>query len=312
VELPRNLVTQLERMGPLRRHEPLARHVTFGVGGPADGYYVARSRDELKGAFVAAHEHGVPVFILGAGSNILVGDGGIRGLVIDNRATEVDGPHPAEHDSLGLVRVDSGVSFAALARRMCRAGWAGIEWAVGIPGSLGGAVVHNAGAYEGWLSHVLVEATIADAGGKEQSWPSERLQFSYRNSVFTRGGIAPSVVLGVTIMLRRGDAETLLSLVDEYDHQRTGAQPPGRNCGSVFKNPDGQSSWRLVEEVGLRAKRIGNAQISEKHANFILNLGDATAGDVYALILEAQRRVRERFGLELETEVNLVGEGFDG
>lgn len=309
MDITQDLLKRLERIGPVRRHEPLARHVTFGVGGPADVYFVARSRDELKAAFVAAAESGVPSFVLGAGSNILIGDDGIRGLVIENEAADVDGPHPAEHDSYGLLRVDSGVSFAALARRMCRAGWAGIEWAVGIPGSLGGAVVHNAGAYDGSLSDALVDAVIAEGDGSETTWPKDRLNFSYRNSVFTTERLQ-AVVLSVQLMLRRAEPDALLATVAAYDKQRTGAQPPGRNCGSVFKNPPGRSSWELIDAVGLRGKRIGQAQISEKHANFFLNLGGASAADVKALIDLAQDRVREQFGIELETEVNLVGEGF--
>lgn len=308
--LPHDLIKRLEEMGPVRQHEPLARHVTFGVGGPADAYFVARSRNDLKAAFVASAQAGVPCFVFGAGSNILVGDDGIRGVVIENEATEVDGPHPAEHDSLGLIRVDSGVSFAALARRLCRAGWGGVEWAVGIPGSLGGAVVHNAGAYDGSLSDVLVDTLIAGEDGSEMTMPKEQLGFSYRNSVFTTGEIGRFVVLAVQLMLRRGESDGLMATVAEYDKQRTGAQPPGRNCGSVFKNPPGRSSWELIDAVGLRGERIGQAQISEKHANFFLNLGDARAADVKALIELAQARVREQFGIELETEVNLVGEGF--
>jgi UDP-N-acetylmuramate dehydrogenase len=310
VDIPQGLAKRLEQMGPVRLHEPLGRHVTFGVGGPADAYFVARSREHLKRAFVAAAELGVPCFVLGAGSNILVGDDGIRGLVIENEAAEVVGPQPAEHDALGLVRVDSGVSFAAFARRMCRAGWGGIEWAVGIPGSLGGAVVHNAGAYDGSLSNVLVDALIADEDGEEQTWPNARLGFAYRNSVFTTETIGRAVVLGVQLMLRRAETTALMATVAEYDKQRTSAQPPGRNCGSVFKNPPGRSSWELIDAVGLRGMRIGQAQISEKHANFFLNLGGARATEVKALIDLAVDKVRDKFAIELETEVNLVGEGF--
>ncbi|MPZ22412.1 MAG: UDP-N-acetylmuramate dehydrogenase [Dehalococcoidia bacterium] len=304
------IVGELETMGPVKRNEPLSRHVTFGVGGPADIFFTARSRDQLRSAFVIAAAHGIDCFVFGSGSNILVGDGGIRGLVIENDASAVDGPSPVEGDGLAVLAVDSGVSFAGLARRMCRAGWAGIEWAVGIPGSLGGAVVHNAGAYEGCLADILVDASISDQRGQERTWANEELGFSYRNSIFGTGDAEPSVVLGVRLLLNKDSADRLAEVVGEYDRSRTTAQPPGRNCGSVFKNPPGDSSWRLVAEAGLRGARAGNAQISEKHANFILNLGGATAADVKQLIDAAQSRVRERFGVELETEVNLVGEGF--
>jgi UDP-N-acetylmuramate dehydrogenase len=304
------LARELSGIGQVLSNEPLSRHVTFGVGGPADLFFKAKSRRALEESYVAARRFRVPCFILGAGSNVLVGDGGIRGLVIENETSAVDGPHAAEDDSAGVVDIDSGVSFAALARRMCRSGWSGIEWAVGIPGSLGGAVVHNAGAYDGCMADVLVNAEVCQPDGARRVLTTADLSFSYRESALASGPLAGALVVWVRLLLERQNAQELLMRVAAYDEQRTNAQPPGRNCGSVFKNPTGHSAWELVEAVGLRGERIGGAQISEKHANFILNLGDARAADVKALIDLAQRRVREKFGLFLETEVNLVGEGF--
>lgn len=300
------LLQRIRDIAEVRLDEPIGRHVTFGVGGPADAYLIAENEEQLRLAFSLAKSAGEPVFIFGSGSNILVGDGGVRGLTIENRTSEVDGPSP---NGAGFrARVASGVSFAALARRLSNAGYAGIEWACGIPGSLGGAVVSNAGAYEWSLKDVLRSARLSDEDGNVVEVAPEELDLTYRNSAFTRGEIRDKIVLSVDLRLERGDAATLKQRVREFDEQRRAAQPPGRNCGSVFKNPQQNPSWWYVAQVGLRGHRIGGAQFSDQHANFILNLGDAKAADIVALIELAQQRVRDRFAIELETEVALVGE----
>ena len=298
---------QLRAIGPVRLDEALSRHVTFGVGGPADVFFAATTEDQLRGAYALAKQHGVPVFIFGSGSNILVGDKGVRGLVIENRTEGVEGP---VQNGAGLkVRVASGVSFAALARRLSASGYGGLEWAAGIPGSLGGAVVTNAGAYGSALSDVLKSARLADEQGQVIEIAPGDLQLTYRESAFTRGAVRDRIVLSVDLRVQQGDAAALKARVKELDEQRKAAQPPGRNCGSVFKNPPGEyGSWWYVDQVGLRGHRIGNACFSEQHTNFIQNLGGATAADITGLIRLAQDRVRERFNVQLETEVFLVGE----
>ncbi len=299
-------LAELRRAGAVRLDEPLSRHTTFGVGGPADVYFVAKTEDQLRTAYAIARRHGVPVFILGSASNVLVGDGGIRGLTIENGTSRIEGPSP---NGAGFkVRAASGVSFAALARRLSLAGYAGIEWACGIPGSLGGAVVSNAGAYGASLKDVLVAARLADERGNVIEMSPQELELSYRTSAFTRGVIRDKIVLSVDLHLERGDAGALKARLHELDAERKAAQPPGRNCGSVFKNPEDHPSWWYVDQVGLRGHRIGNAQFSELHANFILNLGGATAADVVALMELARSRVRQQFGVELEPEVALVGD----
>ncbi len=302
-----DFLRELRALGPVRQDEPLSRHVTFGVGGPADVYFPAKTEHQLRGAYTLAKRYGVPVFIFGSGSNILVGDRGIRGLVIENRTGQVEGP---TQNGAGLkVRVASGVSFAALARRLSSAGYAGLEWAAGIPGSLGGAVVTNAGAYGSALSDVLKSARLADDRGEITEMTPDDLQLTYRESAFTKGAVRDRIVLSVDLRVAPGNAAALKARVKELDEQRKAAQPPGRNCGSVFKNPPGEyGSWWYVDQVGLRGYRIGNACFSEQHTNFIQNLGGATAKDIVDLISLAQDRVRERFGIELETEVFMVGE----
>ena len=301
-----SLVSELRKVAQVKLNEPMARHTTFGVGGPADAYITAKNEDQLRDTFTIARRRNAEVFIFGSGSNILVGDGGIRALVIENQNSEVSGPEKNGHGY--KVRVGSGMAFATLARRMAAAGYGGIEWAAGIPGSLGGAVVTNAGAYGHSLSDVLKTARLTDANGDVEELDLLDLDLSYRNSAFTRGKIADAAVLSVELRLERGDPKALKERVRELDTQRKSAQPPGRNCGSVFKNPPERSAWQYVDDVGLRGHRIGNAQFSELHSNFILNLGGATAKDVTSLIELAQDKVRAKFGVELQTEVMFVGE----
>ncbi len=299
-------LAELRALAPVRLNEPLSRHTTFGVGGPADVYLTARTEDQLRRAYAAAKRHGVPVFIFGSGSNILVGDRGIRGLTIENRTGEVEGPSP---NGAGFkVRAASGISFAALARRLALRGYAGLEWACGIPGSLGGAVVSNAGAYGSSLKDVLAGVRLGDERGGVVALSPDELKLSYRTSALSEGIVRDKIVLSVDLRLHGGDAKALRARVQELDAQRKEAQPPGRNCGSVFKNPAEHPSWWYVDQVGLRGHRMGNAQISELHANFILNLGGAAAADIVALMELARSRVRERFGVEMEPEVALVGE----
>jgi UDP-N-acetylmuramate dehydrogenase len=272
---------------------------------------VANDAKELARIVLACREHDVPFFVLGSGSNILVGDRGIRGVVIENRAREVAGPEP---DGRGgsVFRVESGASFAAVARTLARQGYAGLEWASGIPGTLGGAVVYNAGAYGGCLADVLQSITVVNGTGAAKDVSADELEFVYRGSAFTRGQFRDRVVLGAAFTLWPGDSDALMRRVQELDVRRLAAQPRGRNAGSIFKNTPEHPSWRLIDQVGLRGERVGDAQISEKHCNFFLNVGSARAEDVKTLIDLACARVRDQFELELELEIALVGEGFDG
>jgi len=305
--IARELVAELSTLGPLREEEPLARHTTFGIGGPADAYFVAGSPEALARALALCHHYQTPSFVLGSGSNILVGDLGIRGVTIENNATQVEGPRPDGDGA--LLEAASSASLAALARSLARQGWVGLEWAAGIPGSVGGAVVYNAGAYGGCLADVLLSIRIANSKG-EHEVPAADLGLSYRGSAFTRGLLEGKAVLSATFRLLRGDAARLVERVSELDRRRLAAQPRGRNAGSIFKNTPEHPAWWLIDQVGLRGHRIGEAVISPKHANFFVNAGHARAADVKALIELARERVMARFGIELELEVALVGEGF--
>jgi UDP-N-acetylmuramate dehydrogenase len=295
---------------PVRLDEPMAHHTTFGIGGPADYYTSAATEEQLLALTSIARRHGVPFFILGSGSNILVGDGGIRGLVIENRHTHCDEPVP-QADGRFLLRAASGASFAALARRLTQDGFAGLEWACGIPGTLGGAVVYNAGAYGGCLADVLLSVRAANGGPPTQMAASE-LALGYRGSAFTHGILAGKLILSVDLLLHEGDAAALTQRIAELDARRLAVQPRGRNAGSIFKNTPEHPAWWLIDQVGLRGHRIGDAEISPRHTNFFVNRGRARAADIVALMDLAGQRVQERFGIRLEPEVALVGEGFGG
>ena len=305
------LAAALAQITEVREHEPLSRHTTFGIGGPADVYVVAKNSDDLADIVIACREHDAPVFVLGSGSNIIVSDAGIRGVVIENRARAVSGPEP---DGKGGFRfkAESGASFASVARGFARKGFAGLEWASGIPGTLGGAVVYNAGAYGGSLADVLKSIRIVNGTGTARDVPAEDLNLVYRGSVFTKGQYENRVVLEAEFTLWQGDEAELMERVRDLDRRRLAAQPRGRNAGSVFKNTPEHPAWRMIDQVGLRGHRIGDAQISDQHCNFFINAGSATATDMKALIDLARERVREKFGVELELEVGLIGEGFDG
>ncbi|MPZ49934.1 MAG: UDP-N-acetylmuramate dehydrogenase [Dehalococcoidia bacterium] len=338
----------LDTIVPSRPGEALSRHTTIGIGGPADAYVAVETTDQLAAVVQLCRRAGIPFFVLGSGSNIVVGDRGIRGVVIENNATHLSEPIPMPRPSdrgttpdatnltdadpmprvltrgteampggsapgttpdRYLFRADSGCSFAATARQLAFAGYAGLEWACGIPGTIGGAVVYNAGAYGGCLGDVLQRIAIATEDGIEEL-PAFDLGLVYRGSAFTRGLMAGRAVLWAEFALWRADPDQLRARVADYDQRRIKAQPRGRNAGSFFKNPPGQPAWKLLEAVGLRGHRVGGAEFSDKHCNFLINAGGATAADVAALKSLAQQRVRDEFGLDLQNEVSLVGEGF--
>ena len=293
----------------LREHEPLANHTTFGIGGPADYFTTAHDASTLRQLVQIAREAGAPLLLLGSGSNILVGDGGIRGLVVENKVAAIAVPD-VSGDSVRLT-ADAGVSFAHLARWTARRGLRGLEWAAGIPGTLGGAVVYNAGAYGGCLADVLTAIHALGPDGRERELPAADLSLAYRSSAFTRGLLRDRVILDLTFALRRGDPERAQARIRELETKRKASTPRGRNAGSVFKNPRQHPAWWLMEQVGLRGHRIGGAQVSERHANYILNVNAARAADVAALLALARRRVRDAYAIELDAEVSLVGEGFE-
>lgn len=297
------LAAAMAKHGEIRRDERLSRHTTFGIGGPADIFVTVRDADGLGTVARLAQEAETPLFVLGSGSNILVADKGIRGVVVDNRARAEDA-----NDTLTSIRVESGTSFAAFSRRMCRQGRGGLTWAVGIPGTIGGAVVYNAGAYGGCLADVLTSVHLQDVEGHREWLPAEDLGLVYRGSVFTRKQFEGRIVLGAEVRLAEADSSALLATAAAHDAKRLTAQPRGRNAGSMFKNPVESPAWKLIDGVGLRGATRGDAAISALHCNFFVNNGLAKAADVAYLVGEAERRVLEQFGVRLEREVAFVGD----
>jgi UDP-N-acetylmuramate dehydrogenase len=290
-------------------NEPLSTHTSYRIGGPAELFVTVESQDELCRTVALAKEWQVPYFLLGAGTNILVSDKGIRGLVIKSRARglkfEVRGGE-------AILWVEAGALLKDLVWESMRRGLAGLEWAVGIPGTVGGAVVGNAGAYGGYMSDIMTQVAILRADGDIEVLRVEEVRFGYRTSRFKAAnrerGAAMPVILAAQFKLQPESVKVLQERVAEYTRQREARQPSEPSAGSVFKRTDQYPAGFLVEQAGLKGKRIGNAQISPKHANFIVNLGEARASDVKALMDMAQDEVLEQFGIELELEQELVGE----
>jgi UDP-N-acetylmuramate dehydrogenase len=294
----------------------MSRHTTFGIGGAADCFVRAPDEGTLRHVAAIAHAEAAPMFILGAGSNILVGDDGVRGIVVEHRVRGAGPPRIDIDDSLDdgdeqTVTVSAGTAFARLARATSRQGLGGLEWAAGIPGTLGGAVVYNAGAYGGCLADVLVEIQVLQENDEERSIAANQLELAYRSSEFTRGLMRDRIILDVTLRLHRRDPAGAVARIDELESRRKHNAPRGRNAGSVFKNPSEHPAWWLIDQVGLRGHRVGDAQISEKHTNYVVNVGEARAADVATLMTLTQDRVAEQFGIVLEPEVSRVGEGFE-
>jgi UDP-N-acetylmuramate dehydrogenase len=280
---------------------PLARHTSFNIGGPAE-FFVEIGRTELLQEIVEeCGRRGIPRLLLGAGTNLLVADAGVEGLVI-RCATR-------EHRVTGnRVSAAAGLKMLRLARICADADLTGFEWAIGVPGTVGGAVYQDAGCWGVEMREVLVEARGYVPGQGPVSWDLAQLQLGYRTSALREGRLHGCLVTSAVIELRPGDGARSRAQMAAWTEQRTRTQPiKTKNCGSVFKNPAGDSAGRLVEAAGLKGARQGAAQVSEQHANFIINTGGATAADVAALIERIQTAVRERFGIELETEVEMVG-----
>lgn len=281
------------------RSEPMARHTSFRIGGPADVFLSVRTNRDLLEARAAAREMGLPVFLLGGGTNLLVADRGIRGLVIEDRVNEV---------SVDGVRVTAtgGTPYAHMAAVAARHDVAGFEFAATIPGTVGGAVHGNAGAWGGETKDILEEVALADEDGEARAVKSADLGLAYRKSALQGTSL---VVLQAVFRGTPGARADIARKIKDIANERLAKQPLNQpNTGSIFKNPPDDAAGRLVEAVGGKGLRVGGAVVSGKHANFIVNTGDATAEDVRALMLELQRRVRERFGVELVPEVELVGE----
>jgi UDP-N-acetylmuramate dehydrogenase len=287
---------------------PLGRFTSSRLGGPAELFVVVETADELQTAVEMAYAQNIPYLVLGGGSNILIADSGIRGLVILNKARAVH----FRHSGSGVVcAVESGMNFSLLARQCIAKGLGGLEWAVGVPGTVGGAVMGNAGAHGGDMAGNLLSATLWRPGQGVMILSNEELKFGYRTSLLKEqreANLPRAAVLSVELLLKPEPVEILTARADGFTARRKETQPGGATMGSMFKNPEHYYAGYLLEAAGLKGLTIGGATISEKHANFFISDETATAEDVRALVAEAWHAVRDQLGVELELEVELVGD----
>jgi UDP-N-acetylmuramate dehydrogenase len=289
----------VERGVELRADVPLAPLTTLRVGGHADRMAAPETLDDLVATVGLAREAGVPALLLGKGSDLVVADAGIRGLVVRVRAdaTSIDGT---------TLVADAGASMTALAKRCAAAGLAGFDWAISIPGTVGGAVWANAGAHGGEMARVVREVEVLGPDGERRRIGAEECAFAYRDSRFKHG---EEVVLRATIGLEPGDPDAVRALVDGHQAHRRATQPlADQNAGSVFRNPPGDHAGRLIEAAGLKGHRVGSARVSELHANFIVTDRGGRAADVRRLGDHVRATVTERFDVDLRYEIEFVGD----
>lgn len=286
---------------PLLLAEPMTKHTSFHIGGPAELMAQPQSEAELQSLLLKAAEAAVPVTLVGNGSNLLVRDKGIRGLVIKLgsmlRDIKVSG---------NVLTFGSGVSLAQASRKAAELGLSGMEFAVGIPGSIGGAVYMNAGAYDGEMSKVVKSVRVMDAAGKVSELSAGELDFGYRHSALQGSG---KIVTSVTVELVAGDKQAIAEKMADFSNRRITKQPLELpSAGSMFKRPPGYFAGTLIDQTGLKGYTVGGAQVSTKHAGFVVNIGGATAADVLQLISDVQAKVFAAHGVHLEPEVLVLGE----
>ena len=279
--------------------EPMSAHTSLHIGGPAQYFLRVTTERDLVGAVAVAREHELPVFMLGGGTNLLVADAGIPGVVLLNdwAETSVDGT---------TITAASGTPMASVAAVAARSGILGLEWMATVPGTVGGAVHGNAGAFGSETKDVLVDAELMDLNGKTWTASNAELGFAYRTSALQK---TSTIVLRARFRGKPGDRASAVQRIKEIANERMAKQPLAQpNTGSIFRNPPGDHAGRLIEAAGLKGATEGGAMVSTKHANFIVNIGDASAQDVRTLIELCQREVKEKFGIDLVPEVEMVGE----
>lgn len=285
----------------VKQQEPMSRHTTFRIGGPADFYLCPHSTKEVQEIVEICKEEKLPYFVLGNGSNLLVSDKGYRGVVIQLWKNFSD---ITVKDC--CIQAKAGALLSKVAAEALEAGLTGMEFASGIPGTIGGAAFMNAGAYGGEMKDIIKSVKVLDTQGEVRILPKEELKMGYRTSIVKEKGYT---VLSVELELAKGNQEEIRNTMEDLKERRTSKQPLEMpSAGSTFKRPEGYFAGKLIMDSGLRGFSVGGAQVSEKHCGFVVNKGGATAMDVLNLIREVQRRVKEQFGVELETEVRFLGE----
>ena len=294
-------LSKIVRKEQILEEEPMKKHTTFRIGGPAEHLILPQTTEEIADVIKLCRQEEIPWYIVGNGSNLLVADEGVRGVVIqllrNFNQIQVEGCQ---------IRMQAGAQNAAVAKRALDASLTGFEFAAGIPGTIGGAVVMNAGAYGGEMKDILKEVTVLDPNGMIRTIPAEELELGYRTSIIARKGY---VVLEAVIVLKTGDPKEIKAAMDELKEKRVTKQPlEYPSAGSTFKRPEGYFAGKLIMDAGLRGFSVGGAQISEKHCGFVIIKGNATAKDVTELMDETKKIVMEKFGVALEPEVKRLGQ----
>jgi UDP-N-acetylmuramate dehydrogenase len=292
----------------LKKDELLSRYSVMNVGGPADYLVTAENAQDLEAYVCFLWEEKIPFMLLGGGANSLISDAGIRELVLINEAKEIkfldkDSDYP-------LLWAESGARFGNLARRAGSKGWSGLEWASGIPGTVGGAVVNNAGAFGSDVAEKLEMADILHPSGdniQRSEWSVDQFAYDYRSSVIKTGD-KQAVVLSATFKMEISTPAAVKGKISAIAVKRQSSQPSGASLGSMFKNPPGDFAGRLIEETGLKGTRVGDVEISPLHGNFFLNKGKASATDIATMIAQVRDQVYEKFGIELELEIQFIGD----
>ena len=294
--------------GEIRRNEPMSRHTSYAIGGPADVFAVPVDRNDLAALLQEASEKKLKCFVLGGGTNLLVRDGGFRGIVISlqrMQAIKIEREYRSIGGAFTVVFAEAGVPLQKLLSFTVDEGLTGLEFTTGIPGTVGGAVCMNAGTALGEFGDVVDSVTLLSPEGNIVTRGREEMRFGYRTSAIPEG----HAVLDVRIVLRRADRENIQEHVREILRTRKQWQPAGLpNAGSVFRNPQEASAGKLIEAAGLKGETVGGAQVSEKHANFIVNRGNARASDVLALMEIVKQKVLQIHGVRLEPEITIIGE----
>jgi UDP-N-acetylmuramate dehydrogenase len=280
----------------------MAPHTSLGVGGEADAYLAAENVSQLTDAMGYARELEIPVTVIGRGTNLLVSDQGVRGLVIENRMDELKAEMKGNRIQL---LVDAGFDLTRLARRCIDEGWSGLEWAAGIPGSIGGALANNAGAFGSCMADIVGECYVLEGPDRKRWIDASELSLGYRTSLFRSSDMT---LLRAGLHLEPGDRAELAERAADYLDRRRRSQPKKPSAGSTFKNPRGDFAGRLIEAAGLKGWSSGGACISDLHANFVVNDGGATAWDVWRVIRHARQSVLKDFGILLQLEIELVGD----
>lgn len=290
----------------IREQEPLTAHTTFRIGGPALYYLIPEGVEEVRDALQFAREKELPFYVIGRGSNLLFEDEGYHGVVIEIGKGMEQVMMKEEPDGTVCVTAQAGIPLSTLAAKLAEAGWQGFEFAGGIPGTLGGGIAMNAGAYGGEIRDCIKNAMVMTRSGEMLVLNREQLELGYRTSIIQKEDY---IVLEGVFRFSRGEKKSILAAMKELNQRRRDKQPlEFPSAGSTFKRPEGYFAGKLIEDAGLRGYRVGDAQVSEKHCGFVVNRGKASSADVRQLIRDVQDRVREKFQVELEPEVRIVTE----